>query len=242
MFNFFRENNLFTKCQSGFISGSSCVAQLLSKLTKVLVVAQREILRGVFLIFQKLLIRFGIKVYFLNCSLMESFEIIKKLLSIVLNEQTSTWLNITAGVPQGSVLEPVLFLIHINDLPDEITSSCKIFADDTSLFSKIENKSHSNFQLNKDLETIRKWAFQWKMLFNSDPVKQALEVCFSYKRDKVVYPPLQLNNNDVQSANSQKYLRLVLDSKLHFNKHVNNKINKCNKSIGIIKKYFLDHL
>ena len=236
MFNVFRENNLFTKCQSGFIPGGSCVAQLLSKLTKVLVVAQREILRGVFLIFQKLLIRFGIKVYFLNCSLMESFEIIKKLLSIVLNEQTSTWLNITAGVPQGSVLEPVLFLIHINDLPDEITSSCKIFADDTSLFSKIENKSHSNFQLNKDLETIRKWAFQWKMLFNSDPVKQALEVCFSYKRDKVVYPPLQLNNNDVQSANSQKYLRLVLDSKLHFNKHVNNKINKCNKSIGIIKK------
>ena len=236
MFNVFRENNLFTKCQSGFIPGGSCVAQLLSKLTKVLVVAQREILRGVFLIFQKLLIRFGIKVYFLNCSLMKSFEIIKKLLSIVLNEQTSTWLNITAGVPQGSVLEPVLFLIHINDLPDEITSSCKIFADDTSLFSKIENKSHSNFQLNKDLETIRKWAFQWKMLFNSDPVKQALEVCFSYKRDKVVYPPLQLNNNDVQSANSQKYLRLVLDSKLHFNKHVNNKMNKCNKSIGIIKK------
>ena len=167
---------------------------------------------------------------------MESFEIIKKLLSIVLNEQTSTWLNITAGVPQGSVFESVLFLIHINDLPDEITSSCKIFADDTSLFSKIENKSHSNFQLNKDLETIPKWAFQWKMLFNSDPVKQALEVCFSYKRDKVVYPPLQLNNNDVQSANSQKYLRLVLDSKLHFNKHVNNKINKCNKSIGLIKK------
>ena len=236
MFNVFRENNLFTKCQSGFIPGGSCVAQLLSKLTKVLVVAQLEILRGAFLIFQKLLIRFGIKVYFLNCSLMESFEIIKKLLSIVLNEQTSTWLNITAGVPQGSVLEPVLFLIHINDLPDEITSSCKIFADDTSLFSKIENKSHSNFQLNKDLETIRKWAFQWKMLFNSDPVKQALEVCFSYKRDKVVYPPLQLNNNDVQSANSQKYLRLVLDSKLHFNKHVNNKINKCNESIGIIKK------
>ena len=236
MFNVFRENNLFTKCQSGFIPGGSCVAQLLSKLTKVLVVAQREILGGFFLIFQKLLIRFGIKVYFLNCSLMESFEIIKKLLSSVLNEQTSTWLNITAGVPQGSVLEPVLFLIHINDLPDEITSSCKIFADDTSLFSKIENKSHSNFQLNKDLETIRKWAFQWKMLFNSDPVKQAVEVCFSYKRDKVVYPPLQFNNNDVQSANSEKYLGLVLNSKLDFNKHVNNKINKCNKSIGIIKK------
>ena len=68
---------------------------------------------------------------------MESFEIIKKLLNSALNEQTSSWLNITASVPQGSVLEPYLFLIHINDLPDEVTSSCKIFADDTSLFSKI---------------------------------------------------------------------------------------------------------
>ena len=155
------------------------------------------------------------------------------------NGQISSWLNVTAGVPQGSVFGPLLFLIYINDLPDEITSSCKIFADDTSLFSKIENKSYSNFQLNKDLETIIKWAFQWKMLFNPDPVKQAIEVCFSHKWDKVVYPPLQFNNNDVQSANSQKHLGLVLDSKLDFNEHVNNKINKCNKSIGIMKKLSL---
>ena len=51
---------------------------------------------------------------------------------------------VTAGVPQGSVLGPLLFLIYINDLPDEITSSCKIIADDKSLFSKIQNKSYSN--------------------------------------------------------------------------------------------------
>ena len=101
------------------------------------------------------------------------------------------WLNVTAGVPQGSVLGPLLCLIYINDLPDEITSSCKIFADDTSLFSKIENKSYSNFQLNKGLETISKWAFQWKMLFNPDPIKQAIEVCFSHKQDKVVYPVME---------------------------------------------------
>ena len=157
----------------------------------------------------------------------------------MLNGQTSSWLNVTAGVPQGSVLGPLLFLIYINDLPDEITSSCKIFADDTSLFSKIENKSYSNFQLNKDLETISKWTFQWKMLFHPDPIKQAIQVCFSYKRDKVVYPPLKFNNNDVQSANSQKHLGLVFDFKLDFNEHVNNKINKCNKSISVMKKLSL---
>ena len=89
------------------------------------------------------------------------------------------------------------------------------------------------------METISKWAFQWKMLFNRDPVKQAKEVCFSHKRDKVVYPPLHFNNSDVQSANSQKHLGLVLESKLDFNEHKNNKINKCNKSIGIMKKLSL---
>ena len=115
-----------------------------------------------------------------------------------------------------------------------------MFADETSGFSKIENKSYSNFQLNKVLETVSKWAFQWEMLFNPDPTKQAIEVCFSLKRDKVIYPPLKFNNNDVQSANSEKHLGLVLDSKLDFNEHVNNKINKCNKSIGIMKKLFLN--
>ena len=143
------------------------------------------------------------------------------------------------GVSQGSVLGPFLFLIYINDLPDEITSPCKISADDTSLFSKIESKSYSNFQRNKDLKAISKWAFQWKMLFNPYHIKQAKEVCFSHKRDEVVYPPLKFNNNDVQSANSQKHLGLILDSKLDFNEHVNNRINIYNKSIGLMKKLFL---
>ena len=80
----------------------------------------------------------------------------KKKVKLYRNGQISSWLNVTAGVPQGSVFGPLLFLIYINDLPDEITSSCKIFADDTSLFSKIENKSYSNFNLIKT----------WKQLVN----------------------------------------------------------------------------
>ena len=76
-------------------------------------------------------------------------------------------------------------------------------------------------------------------MFNPNPIKQAIEVCFSHKRDRVVYPPLKFNNHDVQSANCQKHLGLVLDSKLDFNELVNNKINKCNKSIAIMKKLSL---
>ena len=68
-----------------------------------------------------------------------------------------------SGVPQGSVLGPHLFLIHINDLPDGINSLSKIFADDTSLFSKVYDIHNSASKRNDVLEKISYWAYQWKM-------------------------------------------------------------------------------
>ena len=157
---------------------------------------------------------------------------------VVLNGQISSWKNILAGVPQGSVLGPLLFLIYINDLLNEIESICKIFADDASLFSKVKDETFSDTQLNNDLNKISKWDFQWKILFNPDPSKQVLEICFSHKRDTRNYPSLVFNDTKVQIANSQKHLGLILDSKLGFSEHIDNKIKKCNKIIGIMKKLF----
>ena len=108
----------------------------------------------------------------------------------------------------------------------------KIFADSTSLFSKVIDKNNLNSQFNSDLEKISKCAFQWKIPFNSDPNKQAIEVRFSSKRDKE-------NSTDVQIADGQKHLGLILDSKLNFNEHVERKIIKCKKIIGLMKKNFL---
>ena len=100
---------------------------------------------------------------------------------ILLNGQTSSWELVKSGVPQGSILGPLLFLIYINDLPDNLKSNCKIFADDTSLFYKVFDKHVSHATLNKDLELINNWAFQWKMQFNPDRKKQAQELYFSKK-------------------------------------------------------------
>ena len=79
---------------------------------------------------------------------------------VVLNGQNSDWRKINSGVPQGSVLGSLLFLIYINDLPDGIMSICKIFAEDTSLFSKILNTKNSQNTLNSDWEIIKNWAYQ----------------------------------------------------------------------------------
>ena len=84
-----------------------------------------------------------------------------------------------------------------------------------------------------------KWALKRKMLFNPDPSKQVMETCFSHKRDNNNYPSLVFDDTKAQLANSQKHLGLILDSKLDFNEHVDNKINKCKKIIGIMKRLSL---
>ena len=97
---------------------------------------------------------------------------------------------IEAGVPQGSVLDPLLFLIYINDLEKGIKSEVKFFADDTSLFSIVSDPVATAAQINHDLQLIEQWAYQWKMSFNPDPNKQAIELLFSQKNENINHPPL----------------------------------------------------
>ena len=113
---------------------------------------------------------------------------------VVINGFESGWGLIEAGIPQGSVLGPLLFLIYINDLENVIISNVKFFAGDTSLFSIVTNPTLSAFELNSDLKVIENWAYQWKMLFNPDPNKQAIGMLFSRKRVDQNHPPLFFNN------------------------------------------------
>ena len=79
---------------------------------------------------------------------------------VTLNGQSSSWTNVNAGVPQGSILGPLLFKIYINDLSDGLSSNAKLFADDTSLFSVVHDINTSTIELNKDQKKINDWAFQ----------------------------------------------------------------------------------
>ena len=103
---------------------------------------------------------------------------------IVLNGQTSSWADFSAGVPQDSILGPLLFLAYITDLADGLSSNAKLFADYTSLFFVVHNAYTTAKELNNDLVKISRWAYQWKMSFNPDPSKQAQEVIFSRKTKK----------------------------------------------------------
>ena len=86
---------------------------------------------------------------------------------------------VEAGVFQDWVLGPLLFLIYIKDLSDNLAWNPNFFDDDTLLFSFVKNVDASNIDLNSDLKKIGEWAFQWKMSFNPDHTKQAQELDFS---------------------------------------------------------------
>ena len=113
-------------------------------------------------------------------------------------------------------------------LPEGLQSSVKLFADDTSLFSTVYDPNMSADQLNKDLKKISDWAYKWKMIFNPDFSKQAQEVIFSRKTNKINHPATTFNTFPVARTPYQKHLGLYLDEKLNFNHHINVKISKAN--------------
>ena len=183
LFPHFHDNDLFTKCQSGFMSGDSCISQLLSIVDEIQSsfdcnppVDTRAIFLDISKAFDKVWHQFllsRLKSYGVEGSL---FRLLGNYLEnrkqrVILHGQCSSWTNIVSGVPQGSVLGPFLFLIYINDLLNGIVSTYKIFADNTSIFSKVFDKNSSQNILNNDLSIISEKAFPWKMDFNPDPNK-----------------------------------------------------------------------
>ena len=101
---------------------------------------------------------------------------------MVLNGTTSNWRGLNAGVPQGSVLGPLFFLIYINDLTDNISSQMRLFADDSSLFTRVEGVDQTQVKIIKDLQTVSDCAHQRRMVFNPDINKQAIEVIFQLRK------------------------------------------------------------
>ena len=153
----------------------------------------------------------------------------------VLNGHCSTWGNILAGVPQGSILGPLLFLVYINDLTANLKCNVKLFADDTSLFTIVNEPNVASEELNHDLALISHWAHDWRMSFNPHPQKQAIELLSSKKRHQADHPIILFNNMPVKRVGEHKHLGIILDSKLSFSSHIKSAISKTRRGIGLLK-------
>ena len=162
----------------------------------------------------------------------------------VLNGQCSGWGDISAGMPQGSILGPLFFLVYINDPTVDLKCNVKLFADDTSLFTIVQDPSTAASDMNHDLELIKKWAHDWRMSFNPDARKQAVEVIFSRKTKAVDHPVIVFNNTAVKVVDEHKHLGTFLDSKLSFSTQIKEVISKTRKGIGMLmylSKYLPRH-
>ena len=125
--------------------------------------------------------------------------------------------------------------MYINDLTADLKRNVKLFADDTSLFTVVEDSNTAANDMNYDLMSIRHWAHDWKMSFNPDPQKQAVELIFSRKRIEIDHPVITFNNIPVRKVSEHKYLGIILDSKLSFSAHIKSAISKTRKGIGLLK-------
>ena len=191
---FLLKEDLLNPNQSSFRQSDSCINQLIAITYEIFEAfdCNRTLeVRSVFLDISKAFDKVWHKglLYKLKCMGIsgEIYKLLENYLSgrfqrVVLNGQTSSWRPVLAGAPQGSILGSLLFLIYINDLPNELKSNAKLIADDTSLFTIVKDENESANVLNNDLLLISKLAFNWKMLFNPDPNKPAQEVLFSKKK------------------------------------------------------------
>ena len=194
IYYFLMEEKLLNPNQSGFRPSDSCINQLLAITHEIFEAFDYNPplkVRSVFLDISKSFDKVWHEGLLYKLKSMgisgELYNLLENHLSdrfqrVILNCQFSSWKPILAGVPQGSILGPLLFLIYINDLPNGLKSNAKLFADDTSLFTLVKDKYESTSILNNDLLSISKWAYNWKMIFNPDPTKPAQEVIFSKKR------------------------------------------------------------
>ena len=146
---------------------------------------------------------------------------------VELNGQNSLWANVEAWVPQDSILGPLLLLIYISNLPDNLLTNVKLSADNTSLFSVVHNIATSSCDLNYDLNRVREWKF--KMSFNPKPWKLAQEVIFTCK--------LQNNESFVEETCIQKHLGMLLGFRLDFQEHWKSLLKKLNKTVALLRKF-----
>jgi len=152
--------------------------------------------------------------------------------TVVLDGESSDLAPVTSGVPQGTVLGPVLFLAYINDLPEYLTSSkLRLFADDSIIYRTITSANDCE-ALQNDLNAAARWESDWLMAFHPDKcnVLTVTQKKHPFKHDYI------LHNHTLELVTSAKYLGITLQSNLKWSQHTNNIVANGNKQLGFLKR------
>ena len=166
-------------------------------------------------------------------NLLESY-LTDRLARTVVEGSCSKDTQLIAGVPQGSRLGPILFILYVNDLVPQLNCIPHVFADDTTLLALGENTLETVNQLNRDLDVICEWSKKWKIKFNGDKSK---DLIFTPKRENLNNSfPLIFNNEVLDRVGSHKHLGVTLEPDLTWNIHLQKVIQHANMKLSIIQK------
>ena len=150
---------------------------------------------------------------------------------MVLEGYCSEEVPVTSGVPQGSVLRPILFLVYINDLPEKVKSQVRFFADDTAAYLAIKKPAESK-QLQDDLNTLQEWELDWNMEFNPGKC-QVIRVT----RARMPIPTqYTLHGQTFEIVPSARYLGVDIASDLSWKPYIARITNSANKSLGFLRR------
>lgn len=150
---------------------------------------------------------------------------------VVINGYKSDGKPVLAGVPQGSVLGPLLFIIYINDIVDGINCNIRLFADDTSIYVIIDDHTIAVDHRNSDLNRISNWANTWQVNFNPNKTETVL---FTRKFNTNPKPTLDMNDTPVQEVNNHKHLGLTLQDDCSWSIYFNEIVNKVSPMINCL--------
>ena len=150
---------------------------------------------------------------------------------VVVDGEQSDWVKVRSGVPQGTVLGPLLFLLYINDLPHNIKSQVRLFADDCVMYNTINNDNDSH-TLQQDLHTLTQWQDNWQLKFNLDKC-YVLKVTRSNSPKQHKYT---LGTHTLQETKTHTYLGVELSGDLKWTNHINRITAKANRALGFIRR------
>ena len=230
---------LIRESQHGFTRGKSCLTNLLDffeEVTKIL--DNGEAVDLIYLDFAKAFDKVP------HCRLFKKLEAhgirgnilnwIKEWLNnrrqkVCIDGEFSDWANVTSGVPQGSVLGPLLFLIYINDIDENLIAKIGKFADDTNLGKSVSSAGEVQ-KLKDDLVNLEKWSSDWQMLFNTE---KCSVIHLGSKNSKQQY---NLCGNLLRESESERDLGIIVDCSMKFTEQCNTAIKKANSILGLIRR------
>jgi len=135
------------------------------------------------------------------------------------------------GVPQGTVLGPLLFLIYINDIVENLSSEIRLFADDCILYKEIRSSSDC-VEMQKDIDTLHSWSLEWQMNFNT---KKCHTMCITRKRTKPLLD-YKLDHEILTNVDSHPYLGVIISSDLRWNLHVNHISGRATRDLNRLRR------